>query len=89
MTTLTLYRLIRSCFDFYSWLILGYCILSWFPIKQNSLMGDIASAIATLVDPYLGVFRRFMPPMMGVDWSPVLAIVVLNLLERLVLSLVL
>lgn len=89
MTTLTLLRLIQSLFNFYSLLVLAYCLLTWFPIRAGGVMEDIGHALATLVEPYLGLFRRFIPPMGGIDWSPVIAILVLNLLENLVLRLVL
>lgn len=89
MTTLTLFNFVRSAFNFYSFLILAYCLMSWFPVRSGGIMEDIAYALHTLVDPYLGFFRRFMPPMGGIDWSPVIAILVLNLLENFVLQLLL
>ena len=52
-------------------------------------MEDIGAVLESIVGPYLNIFRRFMPPMGGIDWSPVLAILVLNLLENLILRLLL
>lgn len=78
---LLLYRLI----DFYSLLIVIECLLSWFRISGSGLIEDIYGAIATVVDPYLDLFRRILPPVMGVDFSPVVAILVLQLVERLIL----
>ena len=63
--------------------------MSWFPIRSGGIMEDISYALRTLVEPYLGIFRRLIPPMGGIDWSPVIAILVLSLLENLVLRLVL
>ncbi len=89
MTTYTVVRLVQSLFNFYNILILAYCLMSWFPIRSGGIMEDISYALRTLVEPYLGIFRRLIPPMGGIDWSPVIAILVLSLLENLVLRLVL
>ncbi|MDO4596097.1 MAG: YggT family protein [Coriobacteriaceae bacterium] len=80
-------NIIHSLVTFYNWLILAYCLLSWFPIRQGGWLSDIAAVLSQLVDPFLGIFRRFMPTAMGIDFSPVLAVVVLSLLEQLVISL--
>ncbi len=89
MTTYTVMRFVQSLFNFYNILILAYCLMSWFPIRSGGIMEDISYALRTLVEPYLGIFRRLIPPMGGIDWSPVIAILVLSLLENLVLRLVL
>lgn len=89
MTTYTVVRLVQSLFNFYNILVLAYCLMSWFPIRSGGIMEDIAYALKTVVEPYLGIFRRLIPPMGGIDWSPVIAILVLNLLENLVLRVLL
>jgi uncharacterized protein YggT (Ycf19 family) len=46
--------------------------------------------VAHYVDPYLNVFRRFIPPIGGVlDLSPLLAFFALSLLEKLIIYLIL
>ena len=82
MSSLTLARLIVTLFNFYSFLILAYCILTWIPMRQGGLMQDIAAVLDRIVGPYLNLFKRFIPPMGGVDFSPVIAIIALNLIER-------
>lgn len=73
-------------FKFYSGLIVVWCILSWIPMSEGGILFDIASAIDRLVRPYMDLFRRFIPPFGGIDFSPILAIVVLGLIERLIMS---
>ena len=46
---------------------------------------DVYGALSTLVDPFVNLFRRFIPPLAGLDWSPFIAILVLQLVQRLVL----
>lgn len=89
INALTIARLVQTLFNFYSFLVLAFCLLSWFPIRSGGLMEDIGAVLQSIVGPYLNLFRRFLPPMGGIDWSPVLAILVLNLLENLIIRLLL
>ena len=89
INALTIARLVQTLFNFYSFLVLAYCLLSWFPIRSGGLMEDIGAVLQSIVGPYLNLFRRFLPHMGGIDWSPVLAILVLNLLENLIIRLLL
>ena len=89
INALTIARLVQTLFNFYSFLVLAHCLLSWFPIRSGGLMEDIGAVLQSIVGPYLNLFRRFLPPMGGIDWSPVLAILVLNLLENLIIRLLL
>lgn len=89
INALTIARLVQTLFNFYSFLVLAYCLLSWFPIRSGGLMEDIGAVLQSIVGPYLNLSRRFLPPMGGIDWSPVLAILVLNLLENLIIRLLL
>ena len=89
MNAITIARLVRTLFEFYNYLILGYVLLSWFPIRPGSLMDDIGAVLQSLVGPYLNFFRRFTPPLGMIDWSPVVAILVLSLLENLIIRLIL
>lgn len=81
-------QIVSSLIDFYEWLIIIWCFMSWFPIREGSLAGDIAGAINTLVAPFMNIFRRFIPSMMGIDFSPIIAVLVLNFAQRIVVNLV-
>ena len=85
----TVAQLVVTLFNFYSFLVLAYCILSWIPMRDGGLLQDIGAVLSQIVGPYLNFFRRFVPPMGGIDFSPVIAIIALNLIERLVLNLLL
>ena len=74
-------NIVNSLFNFYSILIIVWCFMSWFPIREGSLVYDIAMAINSLVSPYMNLFRRFIPPLGGIDFSPILAILVLNIVQ--------
>jgi len=75
------YRLL----NFYEMLIFVQVLLSWFVSSGNRFVVDVYGALTTLVDPFVNLFRRFIPPFAGLDWSPFIAILVLQLVQRLVL----
>lgn len=80
-----LYRLI----DFYELLILAECILSWFPV--GGIVGDVYQALQRIVDPFVDIFRRLIPSVGGsgmrLDFSPMIAIIALDLVKRLIIGL--
>ena len=76
-----LYTLLRI----YSFCIVVWCLSSWITVSNDSVR-NILEAIGKIVEPYLSVFRRAIPPISGVDLSPIIALFVLNLVERLVIS---
>lgn len=61
----------RYVFEIYYWLILISIFGSWFPQFQTSKLG---AWVYRLVEPYLGLFRRFIPPLGPIDFSPIIAI---------------
>ena len=77
---------ITYVFRFYIGLVTVWCILSWLPIPNQGIIADVVGAIDRLVRPYVDLFRRFIPPFGGLDFSPIVAIVVLGVIERVILS---
>lgn len=77
---------VSRLFMFYQMLIVVWCILSWIPMSGEGILGSIAGAIDTLVRPYIDLFRRIIPPFGGLDFSPIVAIIVLGFIERLVMG---
>ena len=78
-------QVIRALLNFYEMLIVVWCILSWFPVREGSLVGDVAVVVNRLVAPYMNLFRRFVPPLGGIDFSPIIAIFALSIIENVVL----
>ena len=69
----------------YTFLIFIYVLMSWIPIR-NGILGDIYGVLARICDPYLNLFRRFIPPIGGmIDVSPIVAFLVLQFGARLLL----
>jgi YggT family protein len=72
----------------YTWLIVARVILSWFPARFNSPIYPIKRALFWLTEPYLGLFRRFLPMRQFggvlIDWSAFLGLVVLFIAVQMV-----
>lgn len=88
MTPYTLVQIIDSLINFYNILIIVYCLLTWIPMNPNGLLADIGAVLDGIVGPYLNFFRRIMPPMGGIDFSPVIAVLALTFIERLLVYLI-
>lgn len=50
----------------YYWVMILYMLSSWFPAIQSSYVGRICS---NLVEPYLSLFRKVIPPIGMIDLS--------------------
>lgn len=84
---LSLKYLIVSLADAYSMVIFVYVLLSWFPTDRG-ILADINRVLARVCDPYLNLFKRFIPPIGGmVDVSPIVALLVLQFGVRLIINL--
>ena len=84
---LSLKYLIVSLSDVYSMLIFVYVMLSWFPTDRG-ILADINPVLGKICDPYLNLFKKFIPPMGGmVDVSPIVALLVLQFGVRLLIGL--
>lgn len=88
MTPYTLVQIVDSLINFYNILIIVYCLLTWIPMNPNGLLADIGAVLDGIVGPYLNFFRRIMPPMGGIDFSPVIAVLALTLIERILVYLI-
>ncbi len=80
------YNFIHFAFEVYYLLILANILLSWFPLVRGNA---VTTFIYEMTEPFLRIFRRILPPSprFPVDFSPVLAIFALYILETLVFRL--
>ena len=84
----TALRFVDAVYYVYLLLIFAYILLSWFRLPYNPWLSRIERFLYDVVNPYLALFRRFLPALrlgaVGLDLSPILAIFALSLLWRLV-----
>ena len=77
---------IVSLADVYSMILFVYVLMSWIP-QKSGIVADIDTILGKLCDPFLDLFRRFIPPIGGmVDISPIVALLVLQFAVRLIVS---
>jgi YggT family protein len=72
----------------YILLILIYVLLSWFRLPYNLWLNRIQRFLYDVCEPYVGLFRRVLPPLGFIDLSPMVAILVLILIRSLVVPLI-
>ncbi|HEY9903216.1 MAG TPA: YggT family protein [Candidatus Sericytochromatia bacterium] len=80
-TTELLTNSIANFLNIYLLLIFVRILVTWFPTVN--WMNQVASFLSPITDPYLNVFRSFIPPLGGLDISPILAILVLQIVAGL------
>ena len=78
-------RAISNFFDLYSIALIVYALLSWFPGAYQTKFGEFLTRI---VEPYLKLFRRLPLQFAGLDFTVWVAILALNLLNRVVFYLI-
>lgn len=88
MTTL-LISAVNLFFQILIYLILGRAILSWFVRNPYDTLGKIYSMVIQITEPMLAPCRRLLARfnMMGtIDFSPILALIGLEIIRRIVLN---
>lgn len=79
-------RIINNIFYFFYILIILRIFLTWIPTidwQQQPI-----KSIREVTDLYLDIFRRFIPPVGGLDFSPIVALIVLQIIQVLVTNVV-
>ena len=76
--------LVDWLFVVYSWLLLARVLLSWLPVDPYN---PAIRLLVRITDPALRPFRRLLPPLGGVDFSPVVAFLALSLVRSVVVRL--
>lgn len=78
-----LYTIIYYAITAYSILLVIYILMSWVPASRDTSFGRILERIA---EPYLGFFRKFIPPLGMIDISPIVALLALRLITEGILQ---
>ena len=68
----------------YNLVITARILLSWFPQAQGI---GLLQPVFAITDPYLNLFRGIVPPIFGLDLSPILAFFLLNALSSATVAL--
>ncbi len=74
---------VNSFFQIYFWLILVRCLLSFIP--SIDWYKQPFTGLKDVTDLYLDIFRKIIPPFGGLDFSPIIAVIVLQILNYLII----
>lgn len=87
-TATAVHRFLDVFFTVYILLLIAYVLLSWVRLPYSPTFERIQRFLYDVCDPYLRIFRRFVPPLGPVDLSPIVGIFVLYGIRALVVALV-
>ena len=84
---------VSALFIVYIILIFARIVISFLPrVPYSRPLRAVLDFVTETTDPYLNIFRRFLPPVGGggfaLDLSPMLGIIVLFVLQALVVGLI-
>ncbi len=68
----------------YLLLIFVYILISWFRLPYSLWLNRIQRFLYDVCEPYLRLFRRVLPSFGPIDFSPIVAIIVLVAVDRIV-----
>jgi uncharacterized protein YggT (Ycf19 family) len=77
--------LLQALVQFYVLIIIVWAVISWFN-KGSGLANDIYQILDRIVSPYINLFRRFIPSAGGLDFSPLIAIILLQVVLRFLIA---
>ncbi len=75
-----LVQALSTFLSIYTVLLIIRILLSWFP--NVDWLNPPFSVLSQLTDPYLNIFRSIIPPLGGIDLSPILAFLLLSFLRQ-------
>lgn len=80
-----LIRVVNMLAQLYFFMILAHVVLTWIPHNRNNRFFRF---IHEMTEPYLNLFRRLLPftRTSMIDFSPVIALIVLELVSRLIIE---
>ncbi|MCC6674866.1 MAG: YggT family protein [Thermomicrobiales bacterium] len=79
----SLITLIIYLFNALTLIVIARALLSWFDPGMRSSVGKI---LVDITEPMLAPIRRMIPSAGGLDFSPIILIILLQFIERIVLQ---
>lgn len=77
-----------ALFWIYYALIFARVIFSWVGIPSHGVLYEIFRFVHNVTEPYLGLFRRFIPAAGPIDFSPFIGMIVLMIIHRIAAEIV-
>lgn len=68
--------------DVYTWIILAAVLLSWVPSLRENVVGQW---IESVTEPVFALVRKVLPPLGGLDLSPLAVLLILRVIRNTLL----
>ena len=81
-----LLKAVNNIFNMFYVLIILRIFMSWIP--NIDWEQQPVKFIREITDTYLEIFRRIIPPLGGLDFSPIIAIIVLQIIQGFITSII-
>ncbi|MGP0105206.1 YggT family protein [Rhodoblastus sp.] len=83
---LPVFRIVDMAINLYWWVIIVMAVMSWllaFDVinMRNELVRSVWNGVNALTEPALRPIRRFLPPIGGMDISPIVLLLLLSFIE--------
>ncbi|HLQ75322.1 MAG TPA: YggT family protein [Alloiococcus sp.] len=82
---ITVGQLILQLINVYRWILLIYFLLSWLPGAYQSSFGQM---LVKICEPYVGIFRQFIPPIGMISIAGMVAYFSLFFVEQGVIAII-
>lgn len=80
-------QIVYDFFQLYFWVIIVRIFLTWIP--SIDWYAPFFRALAIVSDAFLAPFRKIIPPMGGLDFSPIIALFALQFIQIAVVKILL
>jgi YggT family protein len=77
-------QIVDTAFNVLVWLIIGRCILSFI---RHDPYNPLIKFVYDVTEPIMAPFRRLVPAAGGIDFSPIIAVLAISLIQRIVIEL--
>lgn len=86
-----IFELLISLMNCIEYIMVGYIILGWFIFfgvlkNQESVIFRIYIFLMSRIEPLLGLIRRFLPSVAGLDFSPLVVFIGLHFIKVLIVK---
>ena len=75
---------ILEILGWYRWALVAYAVVGWVPQWRDT---SFYRGLEWLAEPFVGIFRKFVAPIAGIDLSFLVAVIVLDLFIRVISNL--
>lgn len=82
---IALAKILAFVLNLYIFIIIVDTVLSWIRINNYN---EYTRIISNLVEPYLSIIRNFVPRVTGIDFSPLIGILILYFFDEFVINVI-